>query len=150
MRAALALLVLTAALAAPTAAPARESWYARADRHCAVATGEGKRLVAAVIRVRTEQDVVAWLRRGVAIQTRLLGRLRAARPPARARRFVSLLARSEALDRRSVARIAEGVKRDAIQAWIDEGSRLEQAAHREAARIGLRRCAAYLDPATYK
>jgi hypothetical protein len=150
MRAALAALVLSAALAAPTAASARDSWYPTAEARCAQATRDGKLLVATIQIVETQADVMDFLHEGVDIQARLLARLRAAGPPASARRFVSLLARSVALDRKSVAALDRGLTKARIQRWLDEGQKIEAAARREAARIGLRACAAYLDPATYK
>jgi hypothetical protein len=150
MRAALALFSAAAALVAPAGASARGSWFANADKHCATATRDGKLLVATIRTVKTQEDAIAFLREGVAIQARLLDRLRAAGPPAAARPFVSLLARSVALDQKSVARIARGADPSTFQRWIDEGTRIESAARREATRLGIRRCAAYLDPATYK
>jgi hypothetical protein len=63
---------------------------------------------------------------------------------------VSLLAQSVALDRKSVAALDRGVTKARVQRWLDEGQKIEAAARREADRIGLRACAAYLDPATYK
>jgi hypothetical protein len=150
MRAALASLLLVAALVAPAAAPARDSWFSVADERCAQATRDGKLLVATIHTVETQADVLDFLHEGVDIQARLLARLRAAGPPPSARRFVSLLARSVALDRKSVAALDRGITKTRIQRWLDEGTRIEASARREATRIGLRACAAYLDPATYK
>jgi hypothetical protein len=150
VRAALAALAAVAALVAPTASPARDSWFAVADARCAQATRDGKLLVATIHTVETQADVMDFLHEGVGIQARLLARLRAAGPPTAAHRFVSLLARSVALDRKSVAALDRGVTRAKVQRWLDEGQKIEAAARREAARIGLRECAAYLDPATYE
>jgi hypothetical protein len=150
MRAALAALVLAAALVAPGAAPARDGWFATAETRCAQATRDGKVLVATIDTVETQADVLDFLHEGVDIQARLLARLRAAGPPPAARRFLSLLAKSVVLDRKSVAALDRGVTKDKIQRWLDEGQRIEAAARREATRIRLRACAAYLDPATYK
>jgi hypothetical protein len=150
MRAALALVVVAAALAAPTAAPARDGWFAAADKHCATATRDGKLLVATILTVKTQADAMEFLREGVAIQARLLARLRAAGPPPSARQFIALLARSVSLDRRSVAELERGVDRAKVQRWVDEGTKIERAARRAATALGLRQCAAYLDPATYK
>jgi hypothetical protein len=150
VRTILALLVAAAALAAPAAA-ARSAWHASADARCGVATRESKRLVATVYALKTQQDVFRFLRSGVAIQARLTAGLRAAGPPdAAARRFVALLARSADLDRRTVARLEQGVSRDALQGWMDESNRLDRTARQLAGRIGLRACARYLDPETYK
>jgi hypothetical protein len=150
MRAALALLAVAAALAAPSAAPARDGWFATADKHCATATRDGKLLVATILTVKTQVDAMAFLRDGVAIHARLLARLRAAGPPPSARRFMTLLARSVALDRKGVAELERGVDRAKVQHWIDEGTKIERAARRAATALGVLRCAAYLDPATYK
>ena len=150
MRAALAALVLAAALVAPAAAPARGAWFSTAEARCAQATREGKVLVATIDTLETQADVLGFMHDGVDIGARLHARLRAAGPPPAARRFVSLLGQSVALDRKSVAALDRGVTKARIQRWLDAGQWLEAAARREAARIGLRACAAYLDPATYK
>jgi hypothetical protein len=153
VRAALATLVVAAALVASTASAARAPWYAAADGHCRTAIRDGKRLVATIVRVEDEADAIRFLRDGVAIQARLLERLRAAGPPrgdADVARFLSLLRRSVALDRRSVDRLAVEFDHDAIDAWVQEGKRVEARARLAAQRAGLRDCARYLDPATYK
>ena len=121
MRAALATLVLAAALVAPTAASARDAWFAAAETRCAQATRDGKLLVATIQTLETQADVMGFLHEGVDIQARLLARLRAAGPPPAARRFVSLLAQSVALDRKSVAARARGGTKATIQRWGAEG-----------------------------
>jgi hypothetical protein len=152
VRAVLAILVLGAALAAPASA-ARAPWYAAADGHCRTAIRDAKRLVATIVRVEDEADAVQFLRDGVAIQASLVERLRAAGPPrgdADVTRFLSLLRRSVALDRRSVDRLAVRFDHDAIDAWVQEGKRVEARARVAALRAGLRDCARYLSPSTYK
>ena len=152
--AALALFALMLLPVAPSAAaPARAPWYSAADARCASATVEGKRLVATIPSLRTKADGMAFLRKAFNIQARLLARLRAAGPPARdagVQRFMSLYARSVELDRKSIVELERGVPASKIQRWIDEGGRLEDSARRAATQIGLRECARYMDPKTFR
>jgi hypothetical protein len=153
MRAALAVVFASATLVAPTPASARQHWFVAADAHCASATVEGKRLVASIPTIRTQADALAFLRTGVRIHERLLTRLRAAGPPAGdagVQRFMSVFSRSVELDRKSLAALERRMDQRRIQRWLVEGSALEESARRTALRIGLRGCARYLDPATYR
>jgi hypothetical protein len=152
--AALALFALMLVTVAPSAAaPARAPWFSAADARCAFATVESKRLLATIPLLRTRADGMAFLRKGFNIQARLLDRLQDAGPPARdagVQRFMSLYARSIELDRKSLAELERGVDPSKVQRSIDEGGRLEDSARRVARQIGLRQCARYLDPKTFR
>jgi hypothetical protein len=153
MRALLAAMLAAAVVASSADAAPRDRWFAAADARCAAATVQVRRLLATVTRVRTQADVLDFLRTGMRINEELLAALRAARPPAGDRRvasFLFLLDRSVRLDREAFAVLsAEGRSRRFDQ-LASQGRTAERGAQREAGKLRLRGCARYFDPKTYE